>query len=138
MALLDTLYLLQAPLDWERILAWSESSPVGAPLHLILGYLSRRGLAAVPDAVAARLARSPHGLGRAPQAILHRLLERYLVEGRPFGRILPLHRFERVWETLLGPGPPAWRLVRAAWSARPSWRGRAQPPAETRLGRSDA
>jgi hypothetical protein len=145
-ALLDTLYLLRAPLDWERVLRLGEASPAATHLHLLLGYLDRRGLASLPEAVRGRLARPPHGLGRLPEALLHRLIDHYLIEGRSFGRILPLHRFERVWEGLLLPGHSARRLMRAAfgllpsarrlWARDPDAAPRPQPPAETREGRS--
>ena len=115
-------------------------------LQLLVGYLERRGLTTLPAEVRRRLARPPHSLGRAPEALLHRLMDRYLMAGRPFGRLLPLHRFERVWESLLAPRRPALRLLQAALGALPSprrlWSGdpdqaeSAQPPAETREGRS--
>jgi hypothetical protein len=144
-ALLDALYLLRAPLDWDRVLSLAEGSAVATHLELLLGYLERRGLTTLPAPVRRRLARPPHGLGRGPEAVLHRLIDRYLMAGRPFGRLLPLHRFERIWESLLAPGRPAGRLWRAALGALPSprrlWAGDpdvapAQPPAETREGRS--
>ena len=51
---------------------------------------------------------------------LHTLLDRYVVEGRPFGRTMSERNFHVFWSTLLLPGPPVRNLSLLPWNLLPA------------------
>jgi hypothetical protein len=122
-AMLDVLRLLRhAPaLRWERIVAWLDDSPVAATcLYLLLTYFRRHRLAAVDPAVLRAVAARQRAFGTANLAILHAIVDRYVVGGRPLGRLMSQRNFDIVWTTLLSPGRPSQNLGRALWTLMPS------------------
>lgn len=110
-ALLDTMYLLKHAADtlqWERILDWTRESPAAVHLYLLLSYLDRHRLTDVAPAALAALSASQRSVGPLTRKILHTLIDRYLVEGSPFGRLGGVRNVDILWRTLLLPGSP-WR-----------------------------
>ena len=125
LALLDIIYLVKnsaRTLAWEQILSWLERSAAAPAVYLVLSYLASRQLIALSSLVLERLALLQHTLGRAGLAALHRLIDRYFVDGRPFGRLWTARNLEIVWRTLL--------------SAKPYWRNTLQTPWNLLFGRT--
>jgi putative nucleotidyltransferase-like protein len=118
-ALLDAIYLLQRTaetLEWERLLTWLEGSAATAPLYLLLTYLKAAHLVDLPPEVLPQLRTRQQALSPTTLALGHGLVDRYLVTGRPMGRILSDYRLEVLWQTLLlGPGAPRGKLLRVPW-----------------------
>jgi len=127
-AMLDVARLIggAAP-RWARILRWLEGSFSATYVCLLLTYLAERGLVDVEPGVIAEVRQRQRLLGRASLAALHLVLDRHVVQGRPFDRIVSERTFGILWEALLSPGRPAGNFLRLGWSLLPSrsWWARA-------------
>ena len=118
MALLDVIHLLRnrrAHLDWDRILRWLDASSAAAHLYLMLTYLGHYGLADIPREVGQRLAKIQSSLNSLNIALLHRLLDNYLLAGRRFGRIDSANTIATIWKSLLAPGMAVYNLASIPW-----------------------
>lgn len=115
--LVDMLYLIQNEgntLDWDRILSAIQGSPSAIHVCLMLGFLHKHRLISLPAGILERLNATPRYPLAWSEAILHRLIDRYSMEGKPFGRMTTQANLGIVWETLL--------------TARPGWRNMIQLP----------
>ena len=112
--ILDAALLIQKrgdTLDWDRILALVHESWAGTAMHLMLSYLQRWDLALVPPEVLDTLAARDRHANRIFFPLLHGLITRYAVEGRPFGLAATTEgHLSVVWSTLLRPMSPAANL----------------------------
>jgi hypothetical protein len=118
-AMLDMIYLLRQAghaIRWEPILAWLQGSSAATPLYLMLAYLQRYQLIHVPSEVLHGLFVRQHAFGRLNYTIMRRLIDRYLAEGRAFGRVLSCRNLAILWKTLLVPGPPLRNLMLVPWN----------------------
>jgi hypothetical protein len=125
-ALLDIIYLLRhrkRPLEWEKILEWVRGSAATVPLYLLLTYLQRYRLIDVAPEILAELSRRQQPLGPPTLAILHVLIDRYMVDGKSKGLILNKRNISILWNTLLLPGSPWRNLIRAPYDLWPSRKG---------------
>ncbi len=112
---LDAVCLLTAadpPLNWERLFRLLDNRVAAASLLILLTYLSRHEVVAIPADVLARLATGQDIAGRAERAILQTMVHRYLVGGRPFR---PFHSWH-IWTNLIQPGSAAGKLIRLPWN----------------------
>jgi len=118
MPVLDMIYLLkgrETTLDWDQILSSLEGSVAATRVYLMLTYLQRHELAAIPREVMARLSSrqiNPNGLGAS---ILHRLIDTYLVAGKPYSQIASPRMIGIIWDTLLEPRPARRNLLSLPW-----------------------
>jgi hypothetical protein len=119
--MLDVIRLIDrtAP-RWTRILSWLESAFASTYVYLLLDYLARRGLVDLEPNVLEGLRRRQRSLGRANLAALHAVIDRHVVEGRPFDRIVSERSFGIIWAQLLSPGRPSRNALRLGWSLLPS------------------
>jgi hypothetical protein len=115
--------LANAPaLRWDRILAWLDGSPGAATcLHLLLSYLRRRRLADVAPRILRVLASRQQSLSAVNLAILHAVIDRYVVAGGRFGFLMSDRNFDIIRAALLSPGRPSQNLGQAVWKLLPSW-----------------
>jgi hypothetical protein len=114
-ALLDAILLLRAVgarLDWRRVLDWLRGSLAAAPLYLLLTYLTRHGITPVPAETLRALRECQRGFGAVNLRLAHGLIDVYMVDGRPHGRLLSGARVSRAWRTLLSRGSPLANLAR--------------------------
>lgn len=112
--LLDVALLIRveaANLEWDAVMHAAASDPVlAAAQNLMLGYLDRTGLAALPPRVLVEIARHDRITNRATRAVLWRILDEYLIGGRPFGRLVTESNVSLVWNSLLIPRRAALNL----------------------------
>jgi hypothetical protein len=115
--------------DWDAVVGLLSSPASASAAMLILSYLQGRGLADLDPWVLPAIERRQRAFGRVNLAILHALIDRRLVEGRPFGRVLLTSRqFDAVWLRLLNPRPAFVNLLSLPWSLLPvRWRIAATP-----------
>ncbi len=109
-ALFDTALLLatQPAIDWRKILRWLEGPKSAIDLFFLASYLDDRALVSFPEGILDQMRqRQPHS-GSAHTRFLYRLIDRHVVEGRPLYWPLSEGEVERLWSTLLQPGP-SWR-----------------------------
>jgi hypothetical protein len=114
-AMLDAIHLLRAAgarLDWSRVMGWLRGSAAAAPLLVLLTYLARHGITLVPAEALRDLQGCQRGLGDVNLRLAHTLIDLYMVDGRPHGRLLSGARVGRVWRTLLASGSPSGNLAR--------------------------
>ena len=114
-AMLDAIYMLRvagARLDWNKVVDWLRGSAAAAHLYLLLTYLVRHRITGVPSEVLRDLRRCQRGLGAVNLTLAHRLIDVYMVDGRPHGRLLSGARVGRLWRTLLSRGSPSANLAR--------------------------
>jgi hypothetical protein len=86
-AMLDIICILrQRPeIDWAKILAWLDGSIASAPVYLLLTYLEKYRLIALPPDVLRDLFLKQRSFGRLNLVILHTLIDHYFVGGRQLG-----------------------------------------------------
>jgi hypothetical protein len=121
-AMLDLIYLLSRSvdrLDWDRLLGWLRGSTSARYVYLLLTYLARHGLLALPPRVIPSLRGSASDIDTVTLATLHWLVDRYVVAGcRPrfpmVGRNLYI-----AWHTLLVPHPRLPRGLLVPWNLLP-------------------
>jgi hypothetical protein len=118
-AMLDLIYLLRRAADalhWGRILAWLHDASTATPLYLLLSYLHRHDVITLPSDVLHALFVRQRVFGSLNYTILCRLIHRYIVEGRSFGRVRSFRNLAILWNTLLLPGPPLRNLTLVPWN----------------------
>jgi hypothetical protein len=119
--ILDVIRILdQASLRWERILPWLEGSFASTYVYLLLTYLARRGLTDIEPTVLEGLRRGQRSFGRANLAALHAVIDRHVLQGRPFDRVVSERTFGILWQALLSPGRPSRNMLRLGWNLLPS------------------
>jgi hypothetical protein len=120
--MVDVMHLLRtvtAP-RWDRLLTRLDGSLVASHVYLLLTYLRRHRLAEVDPDVLRGVARRQRSFGPATLGILHAIIDRYVVEGRPLGALMSARSFEITWKALLSAGPPSRNLLALAWRLLPS------------------
>lgn len=112
--LLDAAFILRLhgdALDWDRVCAMVKESWATTALHLLLAYIRRVELAPVPSDILAWLAARDRYSNRFSSALLHTLVNTYVMQGRPFGLLLSNYHWQIVWSTLIRPCRPAANLL---------------------------
>ena len=115
-ALMDTIYLLRnttATLDWERIGAWLHGSVAAPHVSLMLTYLARHQVIEIDPQVLQTLYVRQRAFGTMNLRLLHAVVDRYMVGGRPVGHRLSPRKLHLLWESLLSPDSALHNLLRA-------------------------
>jgi hypothetical protein len=99
-------------LDWDRLLSDLDDSHAATHVRLALGYLERQAVIRLPPRVSERLAEAQRCPLGPSEPILDRLLDRYAMQGRRFGRLASANNVRCVWDALLEPRS-AWRNLAA-------------------------
>ena len=124
--MLDIIYLLRNTKDkfsWEKVLDWLDDSSTCTRLYLILTYLYKYQLIGVPPEILHELFLRQRSFGTINLKILHAFMDRHLVDGRPFGRMLSLRNLHILCQTLLLPGPPIRNFMLVPKNLMPSFLG---------------
>lgn len=88
----DAAFLLAArsrSFDWEGLLDALDNEWARASLHLMVSYLPRYGVESPPPAVLDRLAAEQRLVGPLQFRLIHRMLDRQQIGGRPWDHALP-------------------------------------------------
>ena len=112
-AALDMIFLLRQKgpaLCWEHLLAWVDRSATAVSLYLLLSYLDSRGLIELPRDILGRLSGSQRVFGGWTLAAAHKIIDRYLLDGR-YGLILSRRTLRIAWDTLALPMPAACKML---------------------------
>lgn len=118
-AMLDLIYLLKHTKDpdvWGHIGAWLPNSVAVVHLCLLLTYLHTYRLINIAPEILHTLLVQQHAFGTANLKLMHTLIDRYIVDGKPFGYVRSLRHLDIVWQTCLLPGPPWQNLLRVPWN----------------------
>jgi hypothetical protein len=92
-ALFDAVYLLKAArrsLDWPIVIGLLDNELAAASLWLMLGFLARHHLAEVDAEVLAQIAQRQRLVGALQASVIHAMLDRYVLGGRPWNLRIPL------------------------------------------------
>lgn len=116
--------------DWNRLLASLDNEVATASLYVMLDYLARREFIEAMPALRMELKQRQNLVGRAERAILHRLIDSYLLAGRRFTAFHSWH----IWLNLLESGPHAAKVMRLPWRVAfpPRYPHRFDPLAQAR------
>jgi hypothetical protein len=112
--LLDAALLLRScdgQLDWDEVCRLAEEPWAAGALVLMLAYLDRTHLARVPAAVLSRLGRRDRFSNAVVRNLLHRIVTRYVIEGRQPGPLLTPGNRRLVWSTLAAAKSPWAKLA---------------------------
>ena len=106
-----------------------DGSPCGKRVLLALSYLQTRDLVDLEPWVLPAIWRRQRAFGRLNLALMRMLIDRHLVDGRPYGRVLLTPRnFDLIWMGLLNPRPAPVNLLSLPWALLPPrWRAAATP-----------
>jgi putative nucleotidyltransferase-like protein len=120
-AMLDLIYLLRnsRAIRWERIFEWLDDSCAATYVYLLLSYLDRHHLVDIEPGVLDNLFGRQRSFGRTNLAVLHSILDRYVVDGYPFSWLMSVRNINRVWDSLLRPGRPSRNALLGLWSLLP-------------------
>jgi hypothetical protein len=106
-SMFDAVFLLRASgdrLDWDAMPRWIDNAMAKAFLHSMLTYLPRFGIERAPRETLAWLSSSQSVVGPLQLRVIHWMLDRHLVGGRPWtwflpppvpGRYNPLHQIAK-------------------------------------------
>jgi len=126
--LVDAILLLEAAgpaPDWDRILACLDNEMATASLHVMLSYISSRGLASSISPIASKLASRQHIVGAPERRMVMSMIDANLVGGRPFlGRFGIRHPMIAlsIFFSLLEPGSRVGKLLALPWNVLfPPW-----------------
>jgi hypothetical protein len=97
-------------IDWDLVCRISGRTWAASAVRVMLGYLDRWKLAAVPDRVMLELARLDPYTNKFLVEALHRYVTMFVVEGRAPGTIWTTRNVRTLWTTLVGPTAPATKL----------------------------
>ena len=117
--IVDVFYLLTRSthvIDWGLILSWLPGTAASAHLCLMTSYLERRGLITIPEEVRKKLLAYATNVNHLNLSLLCRLIDAFLVEGQPYGRMLTGANVGIIWKTLLSRGSPASNLLSISWN----------------------
>jgi hypothetical protein len=117
-AMLDLIYLLKHTKDpdvWGQIGAWLLDSVAVVHLYLLLTYLNKYRLINIAPEILQALLVQQHAFGTVNLKLMHALIDRYIVDGKPFGYVRSLRHLDIIWQTCLLPGPPWHNLIRVPW-----------------------
>jgi hypothetical protein len=119
--MLDVSRLLErAVLRWPRIHAWLDGAFASTYVYLLLTYLASRSLADLEPKILEEIWDRQRSFGRANLAALHAVLDRHVVAGRPFDRMVSERTFVRLWRAFLSPGRPSANAIKFGWDLLPS------------------
>jgi hypothetical protein len=82
----------------------------------MLSYLSRHSLCQVEPPILSRLASSQDVIGPLVLRIIHSMLDKYLLGGRPFSRFTREWHVSIVLSTLLAPGSSGRKFAAVPWN----------------------
>jgi hypothetical protein len=99
-------------LDWDRLLSDLDDSHAATHVRLALGYLEHHEVIRLPSGVPERLTEAQRWPLGPTEPILGRLLDRYAMQGRRFGRLATVNNVRSAWDALLEPRS-AWRNLAA-------------------------
>jgi hypothetical protein len=85
-------------------------------LCLLLTYLHTHRLINMAPEVLHALLGQQHAFGPVNLKLMHALIDRYIVDGKPFGYVRSLRHLDIIWQTCLLPGPPWHNLLRVPWN----------------------
>lgn len=103
-----------AKLNWDHVCELVNGTWGTTALRLMLSYLDRWQLVAIPEAMLRRLARQDRFMNRALIKVLERLITDFVMEGRPLGTVVTSHRWRTVWSTIIAPTPRWAKPLRLA------------------------
>lgn len=110
--LLDVLLLLHdksVSVDWKKIIAWLTTSPVSATcLAVVLGFFIKHDLAKIPEAVIMAVQQNTRNINKVSLRVLHRLIEKYAIEGREHAGVWSEANINIIWSTLLFGSMSPW------------------------------
>lgn len=90
-------------LDWNSIVAWSNTPYVSNYVYLLLMSAKRYGLLHSSAKAALCIERLKHTVGLVPRSILNAIIDNYLLQGKPFGRVLTIDNITIIWHNFLQP-----------------------------------
>ena len=94
-----------AMLNWDRVYELVNGTWATTALRLMLIYLDRWQLVAIPEAVLRQLSRQDRFLNSALIPVLQRLITVFVMEGRPLGTVVTSYRWRTAWSTIIAPTP---------------------------------
>jgi hypothetical protein len=119
-AILDVAQLLARQgrdLDWDHVYRLADGSWSGTALNVMLSFLQECELVQLPSEVLSRVSKQDHHTNAVTVAALHAFAARYLIQRKPFGRVLNTQRsVETVWSVLVRPSTPARNILRIPYS----------------------
>ena len=115
--------------DWKGVVDLLSGPSSASATLLVLSYLEMRGLVDPEPWVLPAIWRRQRVFGRLNLAFLRMLIDRHLVDGRPYGRVLLTPRnFDLIWMGLLNARPAPVNLLSLPWALLPlRWRAAATP-----------
>lgn len=101
-AMTDAILLLRHTrrFRWKTLVRMARDTVAARHLHLLLTYLARRRVLDIPHSVLERLA-GRHTLSPTALAVVHWLIDRYVVDGREFGALVRKPTFNHLWNVLV-------------------------------------
>jgi hypothetical protein len=117
-AMLDIIYLwnhASKKLNWGQILDWLPGSVASTHLYLLLGYLNRHRLIDISQEMLKQLFLRQRSFGKMNLHIIYSLIDRYLVDGENYGKVLSLRNCFLLWEALVAARSPLINLMLMPW-----------------------
>lgn len=118
-AFFDIVYLLTnagKKCNWDFLLSSLELSTTAGHVYVILSYLVRHRVVTLPLDTLSRLYKAQKNINSVSLFMLHSIVHKYLLNGRPTGRFITPFNAKIIWETLLSPKDANQNLVLVFWN----------------------
>jgi hypothetical protein len=109
-SMLDTMLILRSASSqrWPTVLAWLDGAAAATQVYLMLAYLEARQLVTLEPGIVDGIRRRQRSFGPGGLRLAFELLDRYVVDGRPRGRVMGDRVLALTWRALLQRGG-SWR-----------------------------
>lgn len=95
------LWKTAAEFDWQKILGWLDNSVIASHLYLVLTYLNDREALSLDPALLEEIGKRQVACSPVTLRVLHRFIDRHVVNGRPFRSLIGPRNAEIAWHILL-------------------------------------
>lgn len=99
-------------LDWNKLIKWSNEPYIGNYVYILLSYLVKQQLVKDPQ-IKQHLKKINHNLSFIDIVILNKIITKYLLFGKPFGRLLSIDNINILWTLFISPKSTITKIILA-------------------------
>lgn len=112
-AFIDTALMINnTKLDWNKLIKWSNEPCIGNYVYILLSYLVKQQLVKDPQ-IKQHLKKINHNLSFIDIVILNKIITKYLLFGKPFGRFLSVDNINILWTLFISPKSAITKIILA-------------------------
>ena len=103
-------------LDWNKIHNWLDNTASASSVYLALSYLHKSGLLELPDSRFKKITLKNKNMFFINRFLLYKIIDKYMIKGVRYGKVLNEKNIIIIWDTLLQPSPSTINLISLPWN----------------------